>query len=98
MRRMYGDMESTSVYREMRATTSSYSSRFGDQRSGPILVPRDPIEHGLFPSRQYNIRLGSGLTKIDAKSSSKDQVSMSNAYYVLPRLQKKISGLTLTTN
>merc|ERR1712158_27227 len=38
MRRLYGDMESTSVYREMRATTSSYYNSHHRHHHGAAAV------------------------------------------------------------
>jgi len=91
MRRLYGDMESTSVYREMRATTSSYKS---DVKS-PILVPGDhrtaaAAAADLLPRSQYKIRVGSGRTKI--KSEQDEQKSsgrIAGSLKIKRRLVKK---------
>ena len=49
MRRLYGDMESNSVYREMRAANLHN-------------LPSE--EHSIFSSLEYNIRMGSGLATV----------------------------------
>lgn len=49
MRRMYGDMESSIVYREMRAANLHN-------------LPSE--EHSIFSSLEYNIRMGSGLATV----------------------------------
>ena len=63
MRRMYGDMDSTSLYRQMKSSMSS--SPFPDaaeesesDRSVPFGSSFLP---DLFTSLEYNIRMGSGL-------------------------------------
>ena len=81
MRRLFGDMDSSSVYREMRATsfvssfktTPSTYKKQKNKRSGPMLVPRvagasilaaaDPTKGFPALQSQYNIRVGSGLSK-----------------------------------
>ena len=69
MRRMYGDMESTSVYREMRSSMSpeqedlEFKTQDGADRSvtlGSGFMP------DLFSSLEYNIRMGSGLATVQS--------------------------------
>lgn len=79
MRRMYGDMESTSVYRQMRGGSSmlvdpeshhqeDYDYDQGDRSMtlGSGFMP------DLFSSLEYNIRMGSGLATVQ---SAKEPVS-----------------------
>ena len=81
MRRMYGDMESTSVYRQMR---SAMSEEFESEKPDPEKNPEKNPESDrsvtlgssfmpdLFSSLEYNIRMGSGLATVQ---SAKEPVS-----------------------
>jgi hypothetical protein len=80
MRRMYGDMESTSVYREMRSTSSSesgedqaHSRSMTDESTGQSAqVAGAGLMPDLFSSLEYNIRMGSGFATVQ---SAKEPVS-----------------------
>merc|ERR1719215_1537790 len=75
MRRMYGDMESTSVYRQMR---SAMSEEFESEKPDPEKNPEKNPESDrsvtlgssfmpdLFSSLEYNIRMGSGLATVQS--------------------------------
>eukprot|EP00095_Tigriopus_kingsejongensis_P007171 maker-scaffold134_size322110-snap-gene-0.9 protein:Tk07171 transcript:maker-scaffold134_size322110-snap-gene-0.9-mRNA-1 annotation:"AAEL007897-PA" len=54
MKRLYGDLESTSLYREMRSVNLPSASN----------IPS--LEHHVFSSLEYNIRVGSGLATVQS--------------------------------
>ena len=62
MRRLYGDMESTSVYREMRQMTTNIDDQEQDSSRSSIVLGSGFMPD-LFSSLEskYNIRMGSGL-------------------------------------
>ena len=71
MRRMYGDMESTSVYRTMRSSMSPDEGnldQFKPQDSDLIqdLNMGSGFMPDLFSSLEYNIRMGSGLATVQS--------------------------------
>jgi len=71
MRRMYGDMESTSVYRTMRSSMSPDEEnldQFKPQDSDLIqdLNMGSGFMPDLFSSLEYNIRMGSGLATVQS--------------------------------
>lgn len=61
MKRLYGDLESNSVYREMRSANADHSLHN---------LPSE--EHSIFSSLEYNIRMGSGLATV---KSAREPVS-----------------------
>ncbi len=61
MRRLYGDLESNSVYREMRSTMGGSPSAEG----APKLSSQQE-QHSIFSSLEYNIRMGSGLATVQS--------------------------------
>lgn len=74
MRRLYGDLESNSVYREMRASnmaSAAASAKAKQSSSSSSSSSIFPLDHDLFPSLEYNIRLGSGLATVQG---SREQV------------------------
>ena len=68
MRRLYGDLESNSVYREMRSTNGGTSMSGGGATSSPPGLHNLPSEeHSIFSSLDgYNIRVGSGLATVQS--------------------------------
>ncbi|XP_059096922.1 protein spaetzle 4-like isoform X3 [Tigriopus californicus] len=54
MKRLYGDLESASLYREMRSVNLPSASN----------IPS--LEHNVFSSLEYNIRVGSGLATVQS--------------------------------
>lgn len=91
MRRMYGDMESNSVYREMRSSMSS--SLFEEEDHSHDEVVTSPFGSGFMPdifsSLEYNIRVGSGLATVQ---SAKEPVSSRDNF------QKSISAFNYGPN
>ena len=72
MRRLYGDLESNSVYREMRASNmASAAASAKSKQSAPSSSSSNLPLDGLFSSLEYNIRLGSGLATVQG---SREQV------------------------
>ena len=78
MRRMYGDMESTSVYRQMRSSSSqsgqSLDSIEEESKNG-INLGSSGLMPDLFSSLEYNIRMGSGHSGLATVQSAKEPVS-----------------------
>merc|ERR1712038_827932 len=72
MRRMYGDMESTSVYREMRQMSTNMDDEEQDSsRKSSLVYTGSGFMPDLFSGR-YNIRMGSGsVEKIRIKVKKK---------------------------
>ena len=75
MRRMYGDMESTSVYRQMRSSMSPEQEDLefkNQERHQNSQNDRQSVTLGsgfmpdLFSSLEYNIRMGSGLATVQS--------------------------------
>ena len=76
MKRLYGDMESHSVYREMRSInghaqppppeeeTAEEGGRQREQQDEAVNNPLDKL--GPFASLEYNVRLGSGLATVQS--------------------------------
>ena len=81
MRRLYGDLESNSVYREMRASnmasaaaSAKAEAKAAKAKAASAKAEGDnnfPLDHDLFSSLEYNIRLGSGLATVQG---SREQV------------------------
>merc|ERR1719510_760969 len=66
MRRMYGDMESTSVYREMRQMSTNMDDEEQDSsRKSSLVYTGSGFMPDLFSGR-YNIRMGSGLATVQS--------------------------------
>lgn len=67
MRRLYGDMESTSVYREMRQMTTNIDDQPQDSSRSSIVLGSGFMPD-LFSSLEskYNIRMGSGLATVQS--------------------------------
>merc|ERR1719192_3256675 len=72
MRRMYGDMESTSVYRQMRSSMSPEHEDLEFKTQERQQTDRQSVTLGsgfmpdLFSSLEYNIRMGSGLATVQS--------------------------------
>merc|ERR1712110_759965 len=72
MRRMYGDMESTSVYRQMRSSMSPEQEDLEFKNQERHQTERQSVTLGsgfmpdLFSSLEYNIRMGSGLATVQS--------------------------------
>ena len=67
MRRLYGDLESNSVYREMRAANHRHHHQEGKQQKQHQSSNHGAIlDHDLFSSLEYNIRVGSGLATVQS--------------------------------
>jgi len=70
MRRMYGDMESTSVYREMRSSMSPEQEdlefKTQDGAADRSVTLGSGFMPDLFSSLEYNIRMGSGLATVQS--------------------------------
>ena len=72
MRRMYGDMESTSVYRQMRSSMSPEHEDLEFKNQERHQTDRQSVTLGsgfmpdLFSSLEYNIRMGSGLATVQS--------------------------------
>merc|ERR1719273_846026 len=72
MRRMYGDMESTSVYRTMRSSMSPEQEDLEFKNQERHQTDRQSVTLGsgfmpdLFSSLEYNIRMGSGLATVQS--------------------------------
>merc|ERR1712241_1209455 len=72
MRRMYGDMESTSVYRQMRSSMSPEQEDLEFKNQERYQTDRQSVTLGsgfmpdLFSSLEYNIRMGSGLATVQS--------------------------------
>ena len=74
MRRLYGDLESNSVYREMRSNMEmaaklerpTKKQEKEAKEASPAASPDNilPLDHNLFSSLEYNIRLGSGHSPV----------------------------------
>merc|ERR1719433_267458 len=66
MRRMYGDMESTSVYREMRQMSTNMDDEEQDSSwKSSLVYTGSGFMPDLFSGR-YNIRMGSGLATVQS--------------------------------
>merc|ERR1719361_3337082 len=65
MRRMYGDMESTSVYREMRQMSTNMDEEQDSSRKSSLVYTGSGFMPDLFSGR-YNIRMGSGLATVQS--------------------------------
>ncbi len=88
MKRLYGDMESNSVYREMRAANlqgGGHHNGHGGGGGGGTLHNLPSEEHSIFSSLEYNIRMGSGLATV--QSARKPVVA--DAEHRLPVKKKK---------
>ena len=81
MRRLYGDLESNEVYRKMRASNmasaaeeekaKAASAKSAAANPSASSDNNFPLDHNLFSSLEYNIRLGSGLATVQ---SAREQV------------------------
>ena len=84
MRRLYGDLESNEVYRKMRS--SNMASVAAEEEKAKAASAKSaaanptassdnnfPLDHNLFSSLEYNIRLGSGLATVQ---SAREQVRL----------------------
>lgn len=84
MRRLYGDLESNEVYRKMRS--SNMASAAAEEEKAKAASAKSaaanptassdnnfPLDHNLFSSLEYNIRLGSGLATVQ---SAREQVRL----------------------
>ncbi len=93
MRRMYGDMESTSVYRQMRSSLTGeaqpvYKPKV-DEKTTSNLMP------SLFSSLEYNIRLGSGFATVQ---SAKEPVSTRYIRFELFFVKRQFNALKRETS
>ena len=69
MKRLYGDMEAHSVYREMRSVNGGEQLQQHQQQPQQTEQQsvNNPLEsHNLFSSLEYNIRVGSGLATVQS--------------------------------
>merc|ERR1712038_161860 len=89
MRRMYGDMESTSVYREMRQMSTNMDDEEQDSsRKSSLVYTGSGFMPDLFSGR-YNIRMGSGLATV--QSAKEPVVSESGSVEkIRTKVKKKI--------
>merc|ERR1719400_2929850 len=89
MRRMYGDMESTSVYREMRQMSTNMDDEEQDSsRKSSLVYTGSGFMPDLFSGR-YNIRMGSGLATV--QSAKEPVVSESGSVEkICIKVKKKI--------
>ena len=83
MRRLYGDLESNEVYRKMRSSNMASAAAAEEEKAkaasaksaaaNPTASSDNnfPLDHNLFSSLEYNIRLGSGLATVQ---SAREQV------------------------
>ena len=94
MRRLYGDLESNSVYREMRASNMASAAEEAKAKAASAKAANSnpegssdnnfPLDHDLFSSLEYNIRLGSGLATVQGSREqvrSDDSLSTSRHWY-----------------
>lgn len=72
MRRMYGDMESTSVYRQMRSSSGHLERTEEESKNGINLG--SGLMPDLFSSLEYNIRMGSGHAGLATVQSAKEPI------------------------
>merc|ERR1719433_1133911 len=88
MRRMYGDMESTSVYREMRQMSTNMDDEEQDSsRKSSLVYTGSGFMPDLFSG--YNIRMGSGLATV--QSAKEPVVSESGSVEkIRMKVKKKI--------
>lgn len=74
MRRLYGDVDSTEVYREMRSNNlfgETTMRKGGEGMSSSYAVNMVPFDENMFNGLHYNIRVGSGLAMVkNAKDES----------------------------
>ena len=100
MRRLYGDMESNSVYREMRSTGSNMARAAEEAKAkeakeaNPSSASENnfPLDHNLFSSLEYNIRLGSGLGPVGTVQARKPPMKKKVKLIKKKRLKKKPSS------
>merc|ERR1712165_295014 len=96
MRRMYGDMESTSVYREMRQMSTNMDDEEQDSsRKSSLVYTGSGFMPDLFSGR-YNIRMGSGLATV--QSAKEPVVESGSVEKIRIKVKKKIKKKIIKDN
>lgn len=95
MRRMYGDMESTSVYREMRQMSTNMDDEEQDSSRSSLVYTGSGFMPDLFSGR-YNIRMGSGLATV--QSAKEPVVESGSVEKIRIKVKKKIKKKIIKDN